>query len=53
MKTKAEYERERVKWLKSLGFTRIEGLYAPVDKHAEIKASVRRQYPTPRKRDVE
>lgn len=51
MKTKAEYERERVKWLKSKGYTRVDGLYAPTDKHADIKRMVREYWPTPKKRD--
>jgi len=49
MKTKAEYERARVKWLRKQGFTRIDGLYAPTEKHAEIKRTVRSRWPTPKK----
>ena len=51
MKTSTERNRERRKWLKENGFAEVRGLYAPEDKHADIKRIVRENWPTPKKRD--
>ena len=52
MKTKAEYERERKAFLKSLGYKRLERP-VPGDKYDEEYERLKKLYPTPRKRDAE
>lgn len=46
-KSNADYQRELRERREEFGFKEVRGLYAPADKHAEIRAEIKERYPLP------